>query len=67
MPQVLAEARAALGCPNLTAVPLEDEGGEGTVGSHWEFRLFQDDYMVGQTSGYTQQVTRLTMALMQDR
>jgi hypothetical protein len=41
LPQVLREARAALGCPTLTGVPLEDEGGIGTAGSHWEFRLFQ--------------------------
>jgi hypothetical protein len=38
---VVQEARAALGCPTLTSVPLEDEGGGGTASSHWEFRLFQ--------------------------
>ena len=40
-PKVLAEARSQLGCASLAAVPLEDEGGGGTAGSHWEFRLFQ--------------------------
>jgi hypothetical protein len=40
-PKVLAEARSQLGCASLAAVPLEDEGGGITAGTHWEFRLFQ--------------------------
>jgi hypothetical protein len=40
-PKVLVEARAQLGCASLAAVPLEDEGGYFTEGSHWEHRLFQ--------------------------
>jgi hypothetical protein len=40
-PKVLAEARSQLGCASLAAVPLEGQGGGGTAGSHWEFRLFQ--------------------------
>ena len=40
-PRVLAEARAQLGCSSMTSAPLEDEGGDGTAGSHWEYMLFQ--------------------------
>ena len=30
-----------LGCQTMQAAPLEDEGGSGTAGNHWEYRLFQ--------------------------
>ena len=29
---------------------LEDGGGPGTGGSHWEMRLFRDEYMTGTAS-----------------
>ena len=40
-PKALAEARIQFGCPTLSGVPLEDGGGSGVAGSHWEFELFQ--------------------------
>ena len=30
---------------------LEDSGGSGTAGSHWEKSLVYNDYMVGSSSG----------------
>ena len=33
------EARAQFGCDNITGVELENFGGEGTAGSHWEQRV----------------------------
>jgi hypothetical protein len=39
--RVVREAREMLGCPSLSSVPLEADGGTGTASSHWEFRLFQ--------------------------
>jgi hypothetical protein len=37
-PTVVAEARKLFGCPSLTGVPLENEGGNGTASAHWEYR-----------------------------
>ncbi len=40
-PRVVSEVRAMLGCATMTGAALEDEGGTGTAGNHWEYRLFQ--------------------------
>lgn len=40
-PSVVAAARAQLGCNSLRGAELEDDGGLGTAGSHWEQRVFE--------------------------
>lgn len=40
-PQVAHKARAHLGCDGLAGAELEDDGVEGTAGSHWEQRIFE--------------------------
>ena len=35
-PAVLAEAKAQTGCSSIAGFELEDSGGVGTTGSHWE-------------------------------
>jgi Leishmanolysin len=40
-PLVRAAARNHLGCSSLRGAELEDDGGAGTAGSHWEQRLFE--------------------------
>lgn len=40
-PQVVHKARAHLGCDKLAGAELEDDGVEGTAGSHWEQRIFE--------------------------
>ena len=40
-PNVVAAARSQLGCGQLRGAELEDDGGQGTMGSHWEQRLFE--------------------------
>jgi len=44
---VLREARKYYGCPNLKGMYLENEGGEGTAKSHWEYAAINSDYMIG--------------------
>ena len=44
-PEVLRVARAYFGCPGLTGVELEDEGGTGSAGSHWEARVLREELM----------------------
>jgi hypothetical protein len=45
-PTVVANARKHFGCPTMTAVPLEGDGGTGTAGSHWEARYANTELMV---------------------
>jgi hypothetical protein len=40
-PSVAAAAAAHFGCDGLPGAQLEDEGGGGSAGSHWEYLLFQ--------------------------
>ncbi|ELP84756.1 hypothetical protein EIN_174510 [Entamoeba invadens IP1] len=44
---VVSRARKHFNCPNMSYVPLEDGGGSGTAGSHWERRLFISEIMNG--------------------
>ena len=45
LPEVLAWAKAYFNCQSLTGVPLENEGGDGTAGSHWEKTYFPYEVM----------------------
>lgn len=44
-PNVLAYAKEYFGCDNVTSLPLEDNGGSGSKGSHWERVSFGNEYM----------------------
>jgi len=46
-PTALAKARTHFACTTLNGVELENEGGSGTQGSHWEQRLYFNDVMTG--------------------
>lgn len=45
--RVLNWARNYFKCPTLGFMPLENDGGTGTAGSHWEQAAVYDEYMVG--------------------
>lgn len=45
MEDVVRYARSYFNCPTLVGVPLENEGGEGTAGSHWEKTFLPHEYM----------------------
>ena len=49
-PAVVRSVRHHFNCDTLVGAPLEDGGGAGTGGSHWEMRLFRDEYMTGSAS-----------------
>ena len=36
-----SEVRSHFGCSNLIGAELENQGGDATVGSHWEKRIFE--------------------------
>lgn len=64
-PKVLEKARAHFNCPTLPGVELEDAGSSGTAGSHWEKRLFNNEYMTG-SSAFDPVYSDITMALFED-
>lgn len=46
LPNVAAYVQAHFGCSNTSVgAAIEDEGGSGSLGSHWERKVFYDDYM----------------------
>eukprot|EP00873_Tetraselmis_striata_P013238 jgi/Tetstr1/433502/TSEL_022772.t1 len=66
-PGLLARARDLFGCPTLVGVPLEDGGGSGSVGSHWESAHVRGDYMGPSVSPNGMNgFGPLTMALAED-
>ncbi|XP_067929056.1 leishmanolysin-like peptidase [Watersipora subatra] len=64
-PKVVAETRRHFNCSTLEGAELENQGSVGTVLTHWEKRLFENEMMTGM---YTQNpvVSRITLALMED-
>ncbi|KAI0209622.1 Leishmanolysin-like peptidase [Lamellibrachia satsuma] len=59
------EARRHFGCDTLEGGELEDQGGEGTKGSHWEKRVFENEAMTGVLT-QNPVFSRVTLALMED-
>ncbi len=48
-PKVKAAASSYFGCndPSIAGAPLENGGGSGTLGSHWERSIIYSDIMTG--------------------
>ena len=46
-PNIVAKAREAFGCSTLEGIELEEFGGSGTAGSHWDKRVMMNDFMTG--------------------
>ena len=64
-PKVLEYARGHFGCPSLPGVELENQGGEGSAGSHWEARIMLGDYMI--STDYPELViSDITLAVFED-
>lgn len=64
-PKVLAYVRSHFKCDSLDGAELEDQGGDGTAFSHWEKRIFDNEYMTGTASNYPI-FSKLTLALFED-
>ena len=63
--KVRDKAREHFGCTTLSGIPLENQGGEGSVGSHWESRHMLGDYMIS-TDYPEQAISDITLALFED-
>ena len=62
---VVAKAKEHFGCNSMEGVPLENQGGSGTMGSHWESRYMLGDYMVS-TDFPDSAISDITLALFED-
>ena len=65
-PNVLLHARSAFNCDTLDGVELESSGGTGTVGSHWDKRIMNDDFMVADASVNDIVYSDISLALLED-
>ena len=64
-PKVLEKAKIHFNCPNIKGIEIENQGGEGSVGAHWESRYMLGDYMI--STDYTEIViSDITLALFED-
>ena len=64
-PRVVATAKKHFGCDQLAGVELETQGGQGSVGSHWESRIMLGDYMVS-SDIKEMAISDITLALFED-
>ncbi|XP_021718690.1 uncharacterized protein LOC110686392 [Chenopodium quinoa] len=67
LPRVIMHARYHYGAfsENFTGLELEDGGGRGTSGSHWEKRLLMNEIMTGSVDTRSV-VSTMTLALLED-
>ena len=64
-PTVLEVARKYYNCPTLDGVRLEEGGGDGTAGSHWEKNIMYNELMVGSVGGELV-LSSFTLAFLED-
>ena len=65
-PKLLEVARKYFDCSTLEGVELENQGGEGTEGSHWEARILLGEYMTGYSYTEEQVISEFTLAVLED-
>ena len=64
--KVVEVGKKYFNCDSLEGIALEDFGGEGTVGSHWEARILLGDYMNGEAFTSEEIISEFTLALLED-
>ena len=65
-PKVLEVARKYFNCSSLEGVELENQGGNGTEGSHWEARILLGEYMNGYSYSEEMVISEFTLAVLED-
>lgn len=64
-PTVLSVARKHYNCPYIKSVNLENEGGEGSIGAHWERNILMNEIMTASEIS-SSRISQFTLAFMQD-
>ena len=63
--KAIEKAKLHFGCDDIEGIQLENQGGTGSVGSHWESRYMLGDYMI--SFDYSDVViSDITLALLED-
>jgi len=65
-PNVLAYARKFYGCDSWYVVPLENDGGGGTTGSHFERTLYFNEIMTGNNFFPNESYSGFTWSVLAD-
>ena len=65
-PKLLEVAKKYYNCENIEGVELENQGGTGTAGSHWEARILLGEYMNGYSYTEEQVISEFTLAVLED-
>jgi len=64
-PKVLEVSRNHFGCNSISGMELENQGGSGSLGAHWERTILHNEYMTA-SSIKDAAVSKFTMALLED-
>ncbi|EGZ07029.1 Leishmanolysin metalloprotease M8, Zn-binding site [Phytophthora sojae] len=64
-PNVAAFVQSHFGCESLSGAEIEQQDGTGCLGSHWEERIFESEYMTPVIS-YRNVFSALTLAYFED-
>ena len=64
--KLVETAKKYFNCSRIDGVELENQGGEGTVGSHWEARILLGEYMNGNLYLIEQVISEFTLAVLED-
>jgi len=59
-----SKLKSYFGCASLPGAILENQGGSGSAGSHWERRIFGNEYMTASQIN-DQRLSELTLALLE--
>ena len=63
--KAVEKAREHFNCNLIARIPLEDDGGQGSVGGHWEARYMLGDYMIS-TDFPDAAMSDITLGLFED-
>ena len=64
--RVVNAGKKYFNCDSLEGVELENFGGSGLAGSHWEGRILLGEYMNSNVYGLDRAISELTLALLED-
>jgi len=59
-----SKLKSYFGCSSIPGAILENQGGSGSAGCHWERRIFANEYMTASQIN-DQRISELTLALLQ--
>ncbi len=65
-PTVVEMGTLHFGCDSFVGMDLEDDGGDGSAGSHWDLRVAMNEYMASRPMGLANVKSAFTLALLHD-